>query len=97
MDGNGVRQDYTAMYQISEEMQNKAQDYWKLKEELYQEFTTQLSDSGAAAWSGNRASVLLDKLKKQEPDFEAIRGRIEGLADNLNMQAKAWDNFENRA
>ena len=94
---DGVRQDYTAMYQISEEMQNKAQDYWKLKEELYQEFTTQLSDSEAAAWSGNRASVLLDKLKKQEPDFEAIRGRIEGLADNLNMQAKAWDNFENRA
>lgn len=93
----GVRQDYGAMYQIADDMQNKAQDYWKLKEELYQEFTTQLSDSDAAAWSGNRASVLLDKLKKQEPEFESIRGLIESLADNLNLQAKNWDNFENRA
>ena len=93
----GVRQDYGAMYQIADDMQNKAQDYWKLKEELYQEFTTQLSDSDSAAWSGNRASVLLDKLKKQEPEFESIRGLIESLADNLNLQAKNWDNFENRA
>jgi len=93
----GVRQDYGAMYQIADDMQNKAQDYWKLKEELYQEFTTQLNDSDAAAWSGNRASVLLDKLKKQEPEFESIRGLIESLADNLNLQAKNWDNFENRA
>ena len=93
----GVRQDYGAMYQIADDMQNKAQDYWKLKEELYQEFTTQLSDSDDAAWSGNRASVLLDKLKKQEPEFESIRGLIESLADNLNLQAKNWDNFENRA
>ena len=92
---DGVRQDYSAMYQISEEMQNKAQDYWKLKEELYQEFTTQLSDGDTAAWGGNRARVLLDKLKKEELTFEEVRSKIEHLADNLNEQARAWDRFEN--
>lgn len=92
---DGVRQDYSAMYQISEDIQSKAQDYWKLKEELYQEFNSQLGDGEAAAWGGNRARVLLDKLKKEELTFEEVRSKIEHLADNLNEQARAWDRFEN--
>lgn len=92
---DGVRQDYSAMYQISEDIQSKAQDYWKLKEELYQEFNSQLGDGDAAAWSGERARVLLDKLKKEELTFEEVRSKIEHLADNLNEQARAWDRFEN--
>ena len=92
---NGLKQDYGAMYQIADEIQSKAQDYWKLKEELYQEFNSQLGDGDAAAWGGNRARVLLDKLKKEELTFEEVRSKIEHLADNLNEQARAWDRFEN--
>ena len=94
---NGLKQDYGAMYQIADEIQSKAQDYWKLKEELYQEFYRQLSDSDAAAWSGERARTLLEKLKKHEPEFESKRVLIEALADNLNLQAKRWHDFETRA
>jgi len=97
MNNLDVGQDYVAMKKIAEDIHQKAEEFLKLKEELYQELNTKLGDKTLTVWSGNRSEACLAELKNKEYMFNNIYSNIEKLAGSLEEQAVAWEQFETAA
>lgn len=95
MDNNDIRQDYVAMKKIADDIHQKAEEFLRLKEELYQEFNKRLGDKSLTIWYGNRALSCLKELNNKENEFNNIHDCIEKLSGSLDEQARAWEQFEN--
>lgn len=97
MDNNDIKQDYVAMKKIADDIHQKAAEFLRLKEELYQEFNKRLGDKSLTIWCGNRALSCLKDLNNKESEFNNIHACIEKLSGSLDEQASAWERFENEA
>lgn len=95
--GNIVSQNSSTMIAIAQEIESRANEYLARKNEIFDEMRTKLAaeESGTSAWWGPQAALFLENFEKKEQVFENAYKNIVSMANNLEAQARAWENFEN--
>ena len=92
----GVRQEGDELLKVVESLRNEADEFNKLVEEIYAEMEKRIGEREDTnkGWWGPKAAMFMTNVNDKRKDFTTAYNTINLMAQNLEDQVTAWDQFE---
>ena len=93
---DGVRQEGDELLKVVESLRSEADQFNKTVNDMYTSMKQVIGEEEDAnkGWFGPKAAQFIKNVEQKRPEFTTAFNTINAMAQNLEDQVTAWDNFE---